>query len=227
MTRPVAAGRGIGRDLGHDGSGRPLRLPHRPHHRAWPPSADRAADRRVPALAQRGDVPGYLDGGQPLTGCSASRRAVDAEIAWEAHIGGFLVGFFGIARLRPLETAIDERKSPSKSCILSTKSARQDWSLDRRGWSAGRPRAGRNACCSKALRSLRGGIGLCGIDIRCRRGVGRPRGRRFVSRINAAIGPSEAGRRSRRAPRLQEARRAGLRHRRASRRRPRPKRGSA
>ena len=54
-TRPGAAGRRVGRDLGHDGGGRALRLPHRPLVRAGRPSAARCCRFR-PCSASRGVV---------------------------------------------------------------------------------------------------------------------------------------------------------------------------
>ena len=36
-----------------------------------------------------------------VTGLVGFTPGVDGQIAWEAHIGGFLVGFFGIRAVRP------------------------------------------------------------------------------------------------------------------------------
>ena len=58
------AGRRVGRDLGHDGCGRPLRLPDRSQPRRRGILRRTAADRRVPALARGRHVPVDLDAGQ-------------------------------------------------------------------------------------------------------------------------------------------------------------------
>ena len=64
------------------------------------------------AVARRRDLPRRLDGRSTSSpGWSGSMPGRNSQIAWEAHIGGFLVGFFGIALFdRPSQARPPERR---------------------------------------------------------------------------------------------------------------------
>ena len=86
-----------GRDLGDDGSGRAVRLPHRSQPRPRGVCRRTAADCLV-CLRSRAVVT-FLAIWMIInlvTGLVGFAPGVDDQIAWEAHIGGFLAGFLGI-----------------------------------------------------------------------------------------------------------------------------------
>ena len=96
-ARPGAADRRFGRHFGDDGGGGAIWLPHRPRARQRGFCRRAAADRRR-ACARAASSPSWRSGWSInlVTGLIGFAPGIDDQIAWEAHIGGFLAGFLGI-----------------------------------------------------------------------------------------------------------------------------------